>query len=362
MKGTHRVHKFNYQITKMKLAFSLSSLANKITYTTLYAVVLVSSLVVSATAQAQEAKRSPDPLIASLTVKSTNQFPIEAIPSQAIAQREKLTNSTPDKKNDVGLAVQFGSGTNIGIQGKFGVAESFSLRPEFFFNSGGKIEAKQNTSLFLPFTSTTNLTSPVTVAGTFTTVTPFTTNIPVRTNVPGNVFGTTVVPNNTTIPAGTNIPVGSTIQAGQILPPGLQFPAGTSVPVVVPSGSTVVNNLSGTSFGLAATYDFKLDPQGKSVAYVGPKVSFASASGSASFAGADIPEARVNTSETKIGLVAGLDYGISDSFTIGANATYNFSRSTNTTGSFGGTSADISNVVQSGGSALDFGVRASYRF
>ncbi len=363
MKGTHRLHKSNYQITKMKLAFSLSYLANKITQTTLYAVILVSSLVVAATAQ--ETKNPQDPLVASLTVKSTNQFPIKANPSEAIAQGERFANPTPDKKNDVGLAVQFGNGTNFGIQGKFGVSDNISLRPEVFFTNGGQLEASKDTSLTLPFTSSTTLTSPVVAIG-FTTVTPFTTNTPVTINVDGNRLNGSLsgnsIPIGTVLSAGTNIPVGSRIESGQILPAGLNFPAGTTVPVQVPRGSTIVKNLSGNSFGLAATYDFKIDSQGKSIAYIGPKIAFSNASGSASFAGADIPEAKVNASETKIGLVAGLDYGLSDSFTIGANATYNFSRSLSSSGSFRGVSADTSSNLQSGGSALDFGIRASYRF
>jgi hypothetical protein len=343
-------------------ASSIGSGANKaITIATLCAGFLTSSLFITANAQAQENKNDTNSLLSQLTVSATTQIPTESNQGKSVAIGGEFANQAPDKKNDVGFAVQFGNGTNFGIQGKFGVSDNISLRPEVFFTNGGQLEASQNTSLTLPFTSSTTLNSPVVATG-FTTVTPFTTNVPVTINVDGNRLNGNSIPIGTVIPAGTNISVGSSIGNGQVLPAGLSFPTGTAVPVQVPRGSTIVKNLSGNSFGLAATYDFKLDSQGKSVAYIGPKIAFSNASGSASFAGADIPQAKVNASETKIGLVAGLDYGLSDNFTIGANATYNFSRSLSSSGSFAGTSADISNLIQSGGSALDFGVRASYRF
>jgi opacity protein-like surface antigen len=289
-----------------------------------------------------------------------------------------------EKRNDVGFGVQFGNSTNFGIQGKIGVSDNFSLRPEIFFGSGSSVENSSFTSPVeflspVPVTSPTSLTLPalvnvgtlnvpLTTASNFTTPAAFTTNIPVV--VGGNTFpaGTTipagtVIPSGTTVPAGTTFPVGFTIPAGTILKAGTVVPANTRIPagLSLPAG-TIGSRLSGTSFGLAATYDFKLDPQGKSTAYIGPKVSFASASGPATINGADVPGSKLDISDTKIGIVAGADYGISDNFTIGANVTYNLSRSVSGSGSFGVLNTNVNNFIQPAGSSLDFGVRASYRF
>jgi Opacity family porin protein len=301
-----------------------------------------------------------------------------------------------EKRNDAGVAVQFGNGTNFGIQGKLGLSDNFSLRPEIFFGGGSAVEnsAFNTTSPFTspiaftapaggvtpPIVGPTTATAAITFPNSFTTPAPFTTNVAFTTNVPITVGGITIptgtpVPVNTLVPAGTTIPAGFTFPIGTSIPagftvPGLavpagtNFPAGTTIPVGtrIPSG-LIGSRLSGTSFGLAATYDFKLDPQGKSTAYIGPKLAFSSASGPATFNGNDIQGSKIDVSETKIGLVAGADYGISDNFSIGANVTYNLSRSVNASGSINALGIpNINNNIQSAGSSLDFGVRASYRF
>lgn len=301
-----------------------------------------------------------------------------------------------EKRNDVGFGVQFGNSTNFGIQGKVGISNNFSLRPEMYFGGGSAVEnsAFKTTSSFnTPFaiTAPAGFTTPqisgpqtistpftlpisVTIPSAFTISTPFTTNVPIT--VGGNVLPAgTPVPAGQVVPAGTTIPAGFTFPANTSIPAGFTFPgqaiaAGTVIPAgaAVPVGTGVPagiigSRLSGTSFGLAATYDFKLDSQGKSTAYIGPKLAFSSASGPATFNGNDLPGSKIDVSETKIGLVAGADYGISDNFTIGANVTYNLSRSVNASGSinfFG--IPNINNNVQPAGSSLDFGVRAAYRF
>jgi opacity protein-like surface antigen len=289
-----------------------------------------------------------------------------------------------EQRNDAGFAVQFGNSTNFGIQGKVGISDNFSLRPEIFFGGGSSVENSSFTSPVeflspVPVTAPTTLTLPALVnVGTlvlplttntnFTTPAAFTTNIPV-------VAGGVTFPAGTTIPAGTIIPAGTRVPAGTTFPPGFTIPAGvtllagtvvpanTRIPagLVLPAG-TIGSRLSGTSFGLAATYDFKLDPQGKSTAYIGPKVSFASASGPATINGADVPGSKLDISDTKIGIVAGADYGVSDNFTIGASVTYNLSRSVSGSGSFGVLNTNVNNFIQPAGSSLDFGVRAAYRF
>lgn len=299
-----------------------------------------------------------------------------------------------EKRNDAGVAIQFGNGTNFGIQGKLGLSDNFSLRPEIFFSSGSSIENKSfqtNRAFNVPqaFTAPagittsipgpTNLTTPVTLSTAVTTPAAFTTTTAFTTNVPITVAGNTI-PAGSNIPVGTPVPAGTIIPAGFTLPVGTPIPAGTSLPIAIPAGTNIPvgtpipigtaipagiigSRLSGTSFGVAATYDFKLDPQGKSTAYVGPKLAFASSSGPATFNGADIPGSSLNVSETRIGLVAGADYGVSDNFTIGANVTYNLSNSVNASGSINFLGIpDIANNVRSTGSSLDFGVRASYRF
>jgi opacity protein-like surface antigen len=282
------------------------------------------------------------------------------------------TTQAQEKRNDAGLAIQFGNSTNIGIQGKISISDRFSLRPEIFFGSGSTVENKTFTTPVTfdnpsAFTTPTSFIIPA-IPGPATLVVPLTvpTNFTLTNSIVLNgqtLAAGTVVPAGTIIPAGTTIGAGSTIPTGTVLTAGTNVPANTRIPagIVIPAG-TIGSRLSGTSFGLAATYDFKLDPQGKSIAYVGPKIGFSSASGSATINGAEIVGSKLDISETKIGLVAGADYGISDNLTIGANLTYNISRSVNTSGSFGFLNTNINNFVQSTGSSLDFGVRAAYQF
>jgi Opacity family porin protein len=286
------------------------------------------------------------------------------------------TAQAQEKTNDAGLAIQLGNGTSIGIQGKIGISENFSLRPEIFF--GGSGTAVENITYVTPanfrspsaFTAPTSfvlpaLSGPATLAVPLTVPTNFTTTTTIvlsgRTIPAG-----TVISAGTIIPAGTVVPAGTTIPAGTVLPAGTNVPANTIIPagVTLPAGTIGSRLTRGTSFGLAATYDFRLDPQGKSTAYIGPKVSFASASGPATINGVDLEGSNLDVRETKIGLVLGTDYAISNDLTIGANLTYNFSRNTNVSGTYGIIDGSVSDFARStnGGSSLDFGIRAAYRF
>jgi Outer membrane protein beta-barrel domain len=129
------------------------------------------------------------------------------------------------------------------------------------------------------------------------------------------------------------------------------------IPGSAPAGSVTFNG-TGIQYGLAVTYDFKLDPEGRTRAFLGPKVAFSSGTGSASFNGVEIPASQATVNETKIGMVVGAETALSDSFMVGANATINFSRSVGGTNTNGTTITDI----QPRGSSIDFGVRAAYRF
>jgi acetyltransferase-like isoleucine patch superfamily enzyme len=324
----HQPTKFNYQLKKMKLTFPLNFFAN----ITMLVGILAANLLVASTTQAQE------------------------------------------KRNDAGLAIQFGNSTSIGIQGKIGVSDNFSIRPEFFFGGGGAVQNSTFTTA-APFPIPTTITAPTSlilpaISGPITLAVPLT--IPRDfTTTSSIVLNGNTIPAGSVIRAGTIIPAGSVIPAGNVIPAGTVLTTGTNVPAntIIPTGTvipagTIGSRLSGgTSFGLAATYDFKLDQQGKSTAYIGPKIAFSSASGPATINGADIAGSNLNVSETKIGLVFGADYGISNDLTIGANFTYNLSRSVNTSGSFGVVNGNINGVTQSaGGSSLDFGIRAAYRF
>lgn len=293
------------------------------------------------------------------------------------------------RNNDVGLAIQFGNSTNFGIQGKIGVANGFSLRPELFFSSTPGVESKQitiPTALITPFDYTLPksyqlpaipvgsasigngiLNVPLTLSQNFTLPTAFTVNVPLV--VGGNTIAAgTVIPAGTVVPTGTVLPAGLSIAsvglpAGTVIPAGTLVPANTVIPegTVVPSGS-ITSRASGTSFGLAATYDFNLDREGKSVAYIGPKVSFASASGPAVYQGSDIPGSNINVDETKIGLVLGADYAVSEDFVVGGNLTYNFSQNVSGSARLGNNAANVSNFIQSNGSSVDLVLRAGFRF
>lgn len=63
-------------------------------------------------------------------------------------------NQIQYKRNDLGVAVQFGNDTSIGIQGKLGLTDNISIRPEFFFGSGGgELENKEFPSSQTSFVS-----------------------------------------------------------------------------------------------------------------------------------------------------------------------------------------------------------------
>ena len=133
-----------------------------------------------------------------------------------------------------------------------------------------------------------------------------------------------------------------------------------TIPVAIPLGAIKSKITKSTSLGLAVTYDFKLDPQGKSTAYLGPKVAFTSTVGEVDLQPGITSPLPLNANETKIGLVAGIDYVLFDGFTIGANANYYFSR--NLSGSVNSPTGTIPFQSAGGGSSTDFGLRIGYLF
>jgi Opacity family porin protein len=364
-------------------------------------------------------------------------------------------NQIQYRRNDLGVAVQFGNGTSIGIQGKLGLTDNISIRPEFFFGSGGgELENKEFPSSQTSFVSDFEnqlqpiglkypldadklliLTQPFVVPGIDIRVNqPFINNtnavlgvrrpagndfrllsIPAgavilagdtlitRTLPQGLVLPsslpivatdtekptlnfvytenfkiptsslltaayTTSIPFTTNVaignfPAGTTIPAGTIFEKGILLPAGLNIPYDPRTPnnisLVTPPGAIKSKITKSTSIGLAVTYDFKLDPQGKSTAYLGPKVAFTSTVGDVNVPGITTP-LTLNANETKIGLVAGIDYVIFDGFTIGANANYYFSR--NLSGSVNSPTGPIDFQSSGGGSSTDFGLRIGYQF
>jgi hypothetical protein len=357
-------------------------------------------------------------------------------------------NQIQYRRNDLGVAVQFGNGTSVGFQGKIGVMDNISIRPEFFFGSGGgELENKEFTSsLRIPaVTPVSELPNPGTGGysafsglnferyGILTE--PFTVNIlrfstSFITDVAfGNFAAGTLVPAGTDLPAGTvlpagfvlprrtsifadglvnppplnyviasyigrgdqrpvlandykvtvpfttipnqpvgNIPGNTPVPAGTIIPAGTPIPFGvpfdsrtdSTIPIVTRSGAIKSKITKSTSLGLAVTYDFKLDPQGKSTAYLGPKVAFTSTVGEVDVQPGITNPLTLNANETKIGLVAGIDYVLFDGFTIGANANYYFSRSLS--GSVNSPTGTIPFQSAGGGSSTDFGLRIGYQF
>lgn len=111
-----------------------------------------------------------------------------------------------------------------------------------------------------------------------------------------------------------------------------------AIALVLSSSGNAIAQVSGTALGLAATYDFNLDNSGRTTFYVGPKIELLNASGP-----------NINVSQTKIGLIAGSDFQVSDDFTVGANVTLNLSTSSNIVG-------------LPAGSSLQLGIRAAYQF
>jgi hypothetical protein len=356
-------------------------------------------------------------------------------------------NQVQYRRNDLGVAVQFGNGTSIGIQGKLGLTDNISIRPEFFFGSGGgELESKDKeftSSLQIPavspiselptatgayglFTNSDRygiLTEPFKVDrlrfpnsfitdvafgsfaagdlvpagtdlfGTNTTlpagfVIPRQTvifsegvNPPSLNYVPASYIGTgsqkpvlakdykvtipfTTLPNQPVgnIPGNTPVPAGTIIPAGTSIAFGVPFDSRTdsTIPVITRSGAIKSKITKSTSLGLAVTYDFKLDPQGKSTAYLGPKVAFTSTVGEVDLQPGITNPLPLNANETKIGLVAGIDYVLFDGFTIGANANYYFSR--NLSGSVNSPRGPIDFQSSGGGNSTDFGLRIGYQF
>lgn len=108
---------------------------------------------------------------------------------------------------------------------------------------------------------------------------------------------------------------------------------------------------SGTAYGLAVTYDFTFS-NSKISGYVGPRVLFVSASG-------NVQSLIVNANETNIGLIAGVDYAISDKWTAGINAIYDVSRS----GSYSASGSKNSDgTYPISGSGFNVGINLGYSF
>jgi opacity protein-like surface antigen len=111
---------------------------------------------------------------------------------------------------------------------------------------------------------------------------------------------------------------------------------------------------TGTGYGLAVTYDFKL-PDSKIVGYIGPRVLFGSSSGSGtSLTGAYT----ISTNETNVGLTAGADYAISPDVTAGLSATYNVLRSGTTSVTTAGQT--LSEAISGGN--FNVGINVMYNF
>ncbi len=219
--------------------------------------------------------------------------------------QEALTTS---KQYSIGPAIEFGGGgTSFGIKGKIGVSPQFSIRPTVLFG-------------YKPSVSGSDL-----LKGTTT-----------------NNQGTS--PNN---------PTGATPTSDQ----------------QAALNSFVNDSLgSGIGYGLALTYDFR-SSDGKIQGYIGPSILFGSASNSANATGLSTTgfpngtSIATSTSETNIGLTAGTDFAISENFTAGVNATYNFSRSGNynLNANIPGVGDASLNAPLSGGN-FKFGVNFGYSF
>jgi hypothetical protein len=129
----------------------------------------------------------------------------------------------------------------------------------------------------------------------------------------------------------------------------------------------ITSSGSGTSLGIAATYDFKIDPENKTSLYVGPKISFTSSSGSPALINDTANKqsvdsgGKLNLNETKIGLIFGGDFAVSNDFTIGANIAYNLSRSIGASNSIDSSKLNTE-FLRPSGSSLDFGIRAAFQF
>ncbi len=189
-----------------------------------------------------------------------------------------------EKQLSVGPALEFGGGgTSFGIKAKIGVSPQFSVRPMILFG-------------YKP-----SVTRGDIVKGSSTVI------------INGSPTNFPVVDNNTP---------GRRTENEALQDPFFQASADNSIS----------NVGTGVGYGVGVTYDFK-SPDGKISGYVGPRVLFASASGSGTFNNVAYTS---NTTETNIGLTAGADYAISSDITAGLSATYDFARSGSFNQSFNG--------------------------
>jgi hypothetical protein len=205
-----------------------------------------------------------------------------------------------EKQLSVGPAIEFGGGgTSFGINGKIGVSPQFSVRPMILF--GYKPSVTRGDIVKGSFTAKGSSTS---------------------SPVPDNKTQNDLLQN----------------------------------PIFQAQADNLISNVgTGIAYGLGVTYDFK-SPDGKISGYVGPRVLFASASGSGTFINGG--SYTTNTTETNIGLTAGADYAISSDITAGLSATYDFARSgtASATDNNGTSSAPLS------GGNFKVGVNFGYNF
>jgi hypothetical protein len=219
----------------------------------------------------------------------------------ALAAGNVSAQEASPQKSTVGPALEFtGGGTAFGIQGKIPVIPNFSVRPSVLFGYQADV------------------------------------NIPVNLTTQGSTFNNTVCS-----PPGIN--------AGF----AVSNPCNTS-PNTVGGSTTRINVVpSGTAYGLAITYDF-IFSNSKLSGYVGPRLLFVSASGDA---GGSV---KVTANQTNIGLLAGIDYQISDRFTAGLNAIYDFSRSGSYTITGSNNGFDGTRSISSSG--FNVGINLGYSF
>jgi opacity protein-like surface antigen len=152
-------------------------------------------------------------------------------------------------------------------------------------------------------------------------------------------------------PTNLSIPVNSPGATAPITYPGFSYPIVIDTPVSGPTTTQLVP--SGTAYGLAITYDLAFSDS-KLSGYVGPRILFVSASGR-------IGSVNINANQTNIGLLAGVDYKISDQLTAGLSAIYDFSRSGSFTAT-GSTTANSNGTTSYSGSGFNVGVNLGYSF
>jgi Opacity family porin protein len=221
---------------------------------------------------------------------------LAAVMASSVNAQEKPST---DKQYSIGPVLEFGGGgTSFGLQGKIGVSPQFSIRPTILFGYKPSVSKSDIRKVYVD------------------TIGQFATN------------------------------QGLSPSAVQFIldQPVTQVNADAAAEAI--SGTIG----SGTAYGLAATYDFK-SPDSKISGYVGPRIMFASASGSVS-------GFNTTTTETSIGLTAGADYAIAQDFTAGLSATYDFSRS----GTFNVTSSAGTGSIPLSGGNFKIGINAGYSF